>query len=320
MIQVSNSELRAFQWCLRHWWLAYYLGLATLPENERPVGEAKLGTRVHLALEVWYGFGVDPLKALRKIYDLEREAHPAEFDVERLNKEQDLALIMVEGYMEWVAETGSDEGLQLISVEEDLIVPSGIPGVEFRAKLDQRVLRTFDNARMFIDHKTTGNFDNTTVMMAMDPQMRFYALLDLLDAKRSGLQGPRVDGGIWNMLRRSKRTDRAKPPFYKREEIRFNLDELRSTWIKANSVAGRLAQIRQELDKGPGAYDHRHLVPPNPSRDCSWKCQFVSICPMFDDGSNVGAAVRDQYIQHDPYSYYVDTAQPLIEKLKEISE
>lgn len=311
VLQVSNSEMRAYLWCQRNWMLAYHFGYTLRPDEERPVGDAKLGTKIHLALELYYGYQRDPLTVIKFLYDRDRARYPMEWDVDRLNKEQDLALAMLEGYHDWVEETGADEGLTVISVEDDLTVPSLHPEVLFRAKLDQRIMREHDGARLFIDHKTTGSFENTTKLLQMDPQMRFYALLDAIDAKRSGQQ-QRVDGGVWNMLRRSKRTARAKPPFYRRDEIRFNRQELVSTWYRANSVVSRIVQTKQELTAGT---DHRYAAPPNPGHDCLWRCQFVKICPMFDDGSNVQAALDDQYVKHDPYDYYESEAQVVLKEL-----
>jgi hypothetical protein len=54
---------------------------------------------------------------------------------------------------------------------------------------------------------------------------------------------------------------------------------------------------------------------PHPTRDCSWKCQFQSICPMFDDGSAVERAIEDQFVVGSPYAYYGES-DPL-KKLEE---
>lgn len=308
-IAVSNSELRTFLDCQRRWFLGYYLGLSIKPEDERPVGDAKLGTRIHLALELWYGHGADPLRALAIQYDRERATRTNDDDLTRLGAEQDLALAMIEGYLDWVAETGVDAGLTILGVEEELVLPSAIPGVNFRAKLDQRVLRRHDGVRLFLDHKTVGSFEHSTTLLHMDQQMRFYAMLDLLEARAQGVQGPRVDGGLWNMLRRSKRTARATPPFYKREEVRFNITELRNTWRRANTIAARVQAARVRL---AGGDDHHDVVPPTPVRDCVWKCPFIGVCPLLDDGSDAWGAIRDQYVQHDPYAYYGSEATEVL--------
>jgi hypothetical protein len=55
------------------------------------------------------------------------------------------------------------------------------------------------------------------------------------------------------------------------------------------------------LDAGA---DHHDVVPPNPTKDCTWDCDFVSICTMFDDGSRVEDAVTSLYHQIDPHARY----------------
>lgn len=657
MLAISNSEMRSFQWCKRNWYLAYFLGYSMRPEVDRPVGDAKLGTRIHTALELWYGRGLDPLRAIAVIYELARvQYRDNDSDIDRLDKEHDLALAMVEGYLDWVEETGIDEGITVISVEEELIIPSGVPGVNFRAKLDQRVIREHDGASMFLDHKpqpvsepvltasgwrkmgdikpgdavicadgthsevlrvfdrgvddvftvtfndgttvratadhpwlmrshlngkhhivetrdlrpgyrprrfepyrdvdrvmdigvdlyvlgfwlgngdrslrgvcdgeeetvrecerrnaikaisrdtrgtgvwygsfnretkealraigcdglyssqrtindhvpagfftgsswnqrldllhglmdsdgfmtmnnsvkygttsekladdvaelarslgawarvwrcdrpnwvgtkesgyatktfgylvtirssfnpfkrnkyharfnehkaavsgrrgtnstdkivvsveasgrdevrcieiassdhlyvtsgwtvthnTVGSFENSTVLLHMDSQMRFYSMLEMLKAVRDGggVNTPRTDGGLWNMLRRSKRTSTAKPPFYRRDDVRFNVHELRSMWLKSNSIVGAISSTRRALEAGA---DHRSEVPPNPSRDCVWRCIFVKICPLMDDGSNYQGALDGNYVIQDPYAYYERDTAPVIAQL-----
>lgn len=298
-IAISNSEIRTFQQCPRRWYLSYYRGLTPKKEMQSPIGDAQLGARVHLALELYYGYGYEIETTLPIIYRRVINDYPDDEDV--IRKEQDLALSMITGYLEWVAENGTDEGLTLISTEEEIVVPSGIVGVEFRAKLDQRVRRDVDGARLFRDFKTTGSLAHSTTMLHLDAQMRFYAMLDWIDARRQGMNAPRVVGGMWIMLRRSKRTAQAKPPFYGVEEIRFNRDELISTWIKSNALAQRIRDTRHMLDD---AVDHRAAAPSNPDKDCTWRCAFVQVCPLMDDGSDSERALRDLYDTHDPYGYY----------------
>lgn len=300
-ISVSNSELRTFQSCQRQWYLAYYRRLARRPGDVKPTGAAQLGTRVHVALEMRYGYGLPAREVLTELYNQAVLEHP--LSEQDLDDELDLGLAMLDGYEQWVEETGIDEGLEVVAVEQDIVVPSAVDGVDFRAKLDQRVFRRQDGARLFLDHKTVGSFEHATTILNLDPQMRFYAMLEMwLYMNRDGQHGAmRVDGGLFNMLKRSKRTARASPPFYRREEVRYNLETLRNTWLKANRVAGQLAEARWMLDKG---MSHQQVTPPNPTRDCTWRCPFVNVCGLMDDGSRWEDALVAGYVEHDPYDYY----------------
>ena len=103
------------------------------------------------------------------------------------------------------------------------------------------------------------------------------------------------------MLRKVKRTAAAKPPFYKQIEVHHNLEELRSIWYRVIRVIEEIVTTRQELDAGG---DHRYVVPPRPSKDCTWKCPFFAVCPLFDDGSNVEGMLDEYYTHLDPHERY----------------
>jgi len=295
VISVSQSELRTFRDCKRRWYLTYYRGLKR--REESPVSDANLGTRIHLALENYYRDNYDPIQVLDIQYDAaESEYEDNEYYFKDLRKERKLAKLMIEGYLEWVSETGIDEDLEIISAEQDLRVPGPVEGTELRAKIDLRVRRKSDGARRFLDHKSMGNFQNAQRVLHIDGQMRFYALMEKLDNREEF-----TDGGLYNCLRRVGRTARAKPPFYIREEVRYTIHDLRSEWLRVARQLSELVAVRAALDEGG---DHRYYVYPSPTRDCSWKCNFFAVCPLVDDGSRYEDMLQNEYVTGDPYSYY----------------
>jgi hypothetical protein len=111
----------------------------------------------------------------------------------------------------------------------------------------------------------------------------------------------RLDGGIYRMLRKVKRGPRAIPPFYQEFEIRHNVFFLRSFWHRLRGVMSDMYTARMALQNGE---DHRTWAYPNVTRNCAWDCPFLRICPMFDDGSGVEDAIRDEFVTGDPYDYY----------------
>jgi hypothetical protein len=283
--------------------LKYFYWLAPATEDEMPVGVMWLGQRVHTALEYWYGYDADPLKVLAVVYENAQEGRD-DAVCKALRKEYDLALLMVEGYVQWVRETGADEGLTVVSTERDVRV-AGPHGVDLRARLDMRVRRDNDGATLFIDHKTVGDFVHASATLEIDGQMRFYSLVDRLEAGKLG--GRRTAGGLYNMLRRSMRTTRATPPFYHREEVRYNEEILRATWTKVAMIIGEIVDARRALDAG---VDHRAVAFPSPSRECAWRCQFAKICPLMDDGSRWQDMASAVYARADPYGYYLPSELP----------
>ncbi len=313
MITISNTEINTWQRCRRKWFLAYFLGYQ--PAVEEVTGHRILGVRVHTALEGYYGYDLDPLAVLGVLYQIEIDASP-EFEADLLT-ERELASAMVEGYIEWAAETGADAGLKVVATEADITVPlPGVEGVQIRGKLDQVVLNEQTGLLSFHDWKTAASFEKHEILV-LDPQFRFYSMIQAL---ASGQDGPRVSGGMLTTLRRVKRSDRSRPPYYQRDEFRYDPVTIDSTLAKVQQIGASIVAAREQLswvyapDGGNGDLEllntvQRALFPPTPIlRDCGWSCPFVTLCPMMDDDSDwAGALIRSgAYTQQDPYSYYSD--------------
>ena len=114
-------------------------------------------------------------------------------------------------------------------------------------------------------------------------------------------EGERSEGGIFTMLKKVKRSANARPPFYDQIEVRHNVFALRSFWQRINGTLIDMMKTRDGLDAGG---DHRFLAYPRPSRDCKWKCQFFTVCPLLDDGSAAEQAISEMFDVGDPYDYY----------------
>lgn len=319
ILSISNSEIQTFKDCRRRWWLTYYRELGFRRELEDPTGVRNLGARIHAALQAMYERGVNPIEAIDEIYydDIQKLIEVGMDDkITKLQEEQDLAHAMLEGYLEWAAENAIDAEYDVVSVEEIVEVDSGIPGVKMRGMLDQRIQRRSDGARLFRDWKTTGSFGELEAMLPLDEQARFYHLLEQLDARYRAKVNTelgdgqdhdgrslmwRTDGALYLMLRRVKRTAAARPPFYKQVEVRHNSKIIATTWQRVHKVLQEIVDTRDELDRGG---DHQYHCPPRPSRDCTWKCDFLAACPLFDDGSNVEGLIERHYEHRDPHERY----------------
>jgi hypothetical protein len=183
----------------------------------------------------------------------------------------------------------------------------GVEGVRLRGKLDQRVYRDVDGARLFRDFKTAADLKSGPQLLPLDEQMKYYMMLERLDAlAKTGDEPPEpTQGGLYTMLKKVKRTGRANPPFYDQVEVHHNKRELESMWLRTHRRIQEILEVRGALDTGG---DHRFWVYPRPSRDCSWKCPFLSVCPLMDDSSEEtwNALLAAQYEYVDPYERYVE--------------
>jgi hypothetical protein len=323
---VSNSEVQTFKDCPRRWWLAWHRGLK--PRRRAVTGAASTGTRIHVALAALYsphGVTSNATRALlhaQRVDQLEIDtqlsaaqfSEHGEAETPRLSEEYDKLLkafdlehAMLEGYVEWLAETGIDQSLEVISVEqrveaefcdeETAFKRAWSNPVKLIAKLDARVRNVLTGAIKFIDHKSVGSLHDP--MLGLNQQMRHYHVIDDLLTEPGQ---PRAEGALYNMLRKIKRTRAARPPFFARIPIDHNRYELISHTAQLVGAIDRLNDATQLMNYRPEL--HQEVAPPRPSRDCVWKCEFFKVCRMFDDGSRVEAAIEEHYVADDPLAYY----------------
>lgn len=295
--RVSNSEIQTFKDCRRKWWLNYYRRLQ--PKARKVTGPLALGTRVHAALDAYYSQGVDLIEEYNRLLNEDRQIALVNWlDTTELDSEGELGRIMLEGYLDWNAEEGIDADLEMISTEEQLTMPMFDGSVELQGKLDMRVRRKSDGVRMFRDFKTVGgSFTQYMSTAHMNEQIMTYMLLESYQNK----DGERSEGGIFTLLKKVKRSAKAVPPFYEQNEVYHNVFTLRAFWQRLHGTVADLMGVKQGLDNG---VSHLAIAYPRPSGDCKWKCPFFAICPMFDDGSAVEDAIRDQYEVGNPNARY----------------
>ena len=298
-IKVSNSEIQTFKDCRRRWWLTYYRRLK--PKMKDYTGALALGSRIHEALDRHYSTGIDLLDAHAELIKEDiKKMTDANRDTSNLETEAELGRVMLEGYLEWVELEGIDAELEMISTEEILERPMMNGKVILQGKIDMRVRRKIDGARMIRDFKTVGgSFADFGAMAHMNEQVKTYMLLD--GAQEQDEDGARTDGAIFTMLRKVKRGAYAKPPFYDQIEVRHNRFTLRAFLEQLEGTFEDMLRVRDALDAGGSHYKNAY---PTPTKDCKWKCQFFAICPLFDDGSAAEAALSDSFESADPYGYY----------------
>lgn len=301
---VTNGELQTFKDCERRWYLSDYLQLGFA--HEKVTGPAAIGTRYHRALAAWYRptpgdpwdeFNRSVVEDQQKLEDSQA---PSEV-IKNFELEVDLVRAMIEGYFEWVEQTSADVGMRIVAPEAVHAVNPQfpeLPHARLLAKLDTEVENEVDNSRAFIDHKTVQSFQEAIKILHMDEQMLHYNLIRYLKIVEQNLQTEiRTAGAIYNMARKVKRTPQAMPPFYGREQVNHNLEQLRSYWLRVKGTAVKIGQVRDQLANGA---DHREVAPPRPERDCSWKCEFFALCPMMDHSPNGAADYMREQLVHVP--------------------
>lgn len=308
-IVVSNSSIQTFKDCRRKFWLSYYRRLK--PKREKTSGPLALGSRVHRALELYYiEFLKDPsmdqeavmMAIWAELIEADRLLLEAEDGVtDEFTKEAELGRLMLEGYVAWIQEEGIDSDYEVVSQEETLRQEMLDGKVLLVGKIDQRVRRRVDGVRFIRDFKTAAQFADLEKTIEMQEQFILYMVLEQFQKEET----ERVEGAIVTALKKVKRTANAKPPFYKQTEVQHNIFTLRNFYKRLQGELNQIVEFWEALDRGE---DHQIIAYPSPTRDCSWKCDFHLLCPMFDNGSAIEQALADQFEVGDPYDYYGDSS------------
>ena len=210
---------------------------------------------------------------------------------------------MIEGYLEWLAETGADQALTVLEAERPRAARLE-PGrdVFLLAKLDARIRHDELGERISLDHKSTQALDALLPELRLNTQALTQTLIErLLDAEAGQTDLPPA-GTLFNMLKKVKRTVRAKPPFFARHFARHTDSELRNHWRHVVRLADEIEAAEQVLQLGD---DHHAVVPPNPTSTCSWECPFLHLCPMMDnDQDRHEQYIASRYEVVDPLARY----------------
>lgn len=308
-IEISNSEIQTFKRCRRRWMLGTYYGLQA--KDTEHTGPLPLGTRIHNALEAYYTTGENPVDAYNKLQrvDAERfaDSKKGQFpeEVKKFNSESELGRLMVEGYIDWMAEENPDADIKVVSAEqkiEHLLKGMFDDRVSLIGKLDLQVLRTSDDTKAVFDHKSALTFNDYLQYSQFSEQLMHYTMLENLNSKEGE---PKVDGGIYNLLKKVKRSAKATPPFYMRIDVRFNRKAMASFWLRTLGTIRDIMYVRDALDNGE---DHRYVAYPTQKMDWSCgTCPFAKGCYLLDDGSYAEGFFTDLFNQVDPNARYEET-------------
>lgn len=294
MKKISLSEMTEYKDCRRKWYLHHYLKLSKKEKS----GALALGTNVHEALADFYtpdGTAETALAVFDSIYE-NLKFNANEYEIEGVLKDEILGRIILEGYFDWAAETGVDAHLILEEAEADIeyqIDVQGVP-VVIMGKRDLIARNALTGTAALLDHKTCQSFNDN--MMDLNEQVRMYLLLQRL------VGSTEVQEAIWNKLRKVKRTARAEPPFYMREQIYVSEEELRRFFVRIRGVIWDVLETESKLAQGEDPYE---VCYPRPSADCSWKCPFRKACPLMDqDPEAAKQMLSDMFEVADPYERY----------------
>lgn len=273
--RLSHTEIQTFKRCKRKWYLRYHLGWKQRDKVRRVARDT--GIAVHEALHVYYANDRDEEGAVKWIADrrIEDLSMAQAHEVETVTEVYKLANIIVDGYFAWLDETGNDDGFRITGSEQMLEAPSPVDGVTLFGIVDL-IGEHVDGDIVVLDTKVVASIEETVRMLHLNEQALMYAVL----AKVNDPNPTRPFRIVWSMLKRSKRTARARGPFYERYELVISPGQLEVFYEQLHGVITALLELERKLDDGGSA---NALAFPSPTKDCSWECEFFAVCPAMND-------------------------------------
>lgn len=278
--------MKGFKNCRRETMLQYFQDGTGLEPVTHTAGIRDLGTLVHSGVEAYYNGGgiCRPVAVLREELIKEEGLTPEWIKILKL------ADIMLQGYEDWIENEGMDVGETTVATELQLSQRIGVfQGVEVHVtgKLDRLVQDNDTGEYIIEDTKTVQSFDDLR-WLAMGDQLLTYNVL-----LRMGPGAIRPNRGRHNQLRKVQRGPTAKPPFYDRTEFPFNDTQVENYWEMLTATVNDMVTCILGIEADPDM--HRRYAYPNPTKDCLWRCDFLPICPMMDDGSHWKSTLSEMY-------------------------
>ncbi len=202
MIVITHSDIAQFLKCRRQWQWGF---IEDRNPPERVTGALALGSRVHECLEMWYKNGDDPVDTHDKIIastiaKLEEDGEPS-WTLDKLYEDAIVGRNCCTTYMDWLADTGADDGLVADGVESMIETPILDGRVMLRGKVDIRFRRESDGALMICDFKTTGkSVDQLIQELERSYQSFVYAAI-----QKRITPDDYVIGGMYRIIRKVTR-------------------------------------------------------------------------------------------------------------------
>lgn len=277
----SHSEMSTYKDCKRKWYLQYYRKLRRRHEPRSIARDT--GILTHEALHNFYvAGGLDNPLAKDLMYAYLDSARDEDLlkvvqaEQKTVREIHDTTKIIVDGYIEWLHETGADVGYEFNQSEVELRAPGPVDGTEIMGIIDLGGTHKMSGDLFVMDTKVTNSIDAMVKTLHLVEQGPMYAIL-------AKINDPDPDRGfrvVWNMLKRNKQTARARPPFYERYELAINMAQLQQFYQQLQGQIEEILRTEQRLNDGE---PHVKVAYPTPSGDCTWKCPYFTVCGAMND-------------------------------------
>lgn len=262
--------------------LGYVKRLAPV-DPPSPLKASEIGLGYHEDLQ-WLYEGAHPEDVLDRRRDLQLRAELE--GREDASQAHEKIRTMVEGYVEWLQDSGADQDLS--EPQPEMTWRREFEGLVFQGKIDLLYYSRTWNRLEFMDHKSTG-YQLAVKMRELKRSTQLLHYAWLLEP------AVRLTHCNVNLARQSLRGPTATGPFYLREPVE----------ITPEMLDGYAANLRRDwVPDLIAAYEKTAVPAPAPDADCSWRCPFYSVCPSFDNGEDWEYALENEFQEHDPLARY----------------
>lgn len=315
-VLIRTSERATYRRCRQKWVWHYVDRLESGSDKPALV----FGSMVHAALEQWYKpgkrRGTHPAKAFKAIIDEYPRHVISQWDEDEERIESvDLGIAMLEGYVEHY---GKEPHLEVIQPEMagqvDVLDRQGRYVCTYVFKSDL-VVRDHSGRRpvlRMLEHKTAKSIElirinsgygeqGVSYWWALHHWLRHKGILEpddiigsiVYNVLRKGLPDDRpTDEEGYALNKDGTRSKRQPRPLYDRQTMSLGHNELEEFNRRIRGEAWEMRQVRN--GKAP--------IYKNPTRDCSWDCEFVDMCELHEMGSDWETVAEMEFHEWDPYS------------------
>lgn len=280
-VVITHSDIAAFLRCRRQWAWGY---IDDVKKAEGVTGAAKLGTRVHSALEAYYVRGDDPVEvhdqlARADILMLETTDAPG-WEVDQLYTEMILGRNCVIVHQDWLARTGADSEFDVFAVEPKLEAPILDGRVMLRGKVDIIYRSRNDGLLYTNDWKTTGAQGSVREMFERSYQAPTYQVLASVIP-----DAPEVGGSYYTVIRKTKNPARATRELVERFRVPASRRTAQTKLRQIEAICVDMLRLIDEYDRTDPANAY-----PTPAESCRW-CDYKMPCELMDESPESALAM-----------------------------
>ena len=334
-IHIHTSDRALYKRCRRKWALRSPVRAHLVPIEQRPNIHLWFGTGIHFALEDFHGHNrfKDPVEALVAYY----EAFTPEELPDDAEETISMGIGMLNHYKRWMRrrelyKTVWLDNEPLVEVKfalqlNDLSDLYERP-ILYVGTID-RVVKNEHGEWLVQDYKTAANVD--TNKLANDPQISTYCWAgeQYLDKEIIGMvytqfakKVPKEPVRLANGNLSLNKTQKTTYDLYKAELLKdYPAAKFPAKYIKfLNNLADqetpegdafiRSDVVYRNIHSKQSIYEHicsevaEMLDPdlplyPNPTRDCSWDCEYRTVCLLMDEGDDWQDYLEDNYMRKE---------------------